>query len=60
MSLRAIIKARFLTLIVGDRAKHCSNVPSTISQSPEILYLTKASMLKAIGYSTNLQSAFVM
>ena len=32
-----LIKARYLTLIVGDRAKHCDDIPSTVSQSHEIL-----------------------
>ena len=49
-----LIKARFLTLIVGDRAKRCGDVPSTVSQPPEIL---KASTL-CMGYSTNLHSLF--
>ena len=43
-----LIKARFLTLIVGDRAKHCSDIPSTVPQPPEIL---KASTLWVISNS---------
>ena len=37
-----LIKARFLTLIVGNQAERCDDVPSTALQPPDIL---KASML---------------
>ena len=36
-----LIKARFLTSIVGDRVERCSDAPYTVSLPPEILYLTK-------------------
>ena len=32
-----LIKARFLTSIVGDMAKRCGDIPSTVPQPPEIL-----------------------
>ena len=41
-----LIKARFLTSIVGNQAEHCDDVPSTVLQPPEIL---KASMLWVIS-----------
>ena len=47
-----LIKARFLTSIVGDRAERYGDVFSTVSQPPEIL---KASTLLDT-FSTNLHS----
>ena len=49
-----LIKARFLTLIVGDRAECCGTVPSAVSQPPGIL---KANMLWDT-YNTNLHLLF--
>ena len=31
-----LIKARFLTSIVGNQAEHCDGVPSIVLQPPEI------------------------
>ena len=40
-----VIKARFLTSIVGDQAERCSDILSTVPQPPKILRLAKVSML---------------
>ena len=46
-----LIMIRFLTSTVGDQAKYCGDVPSTVTvpQPPEMLHLTKANMLWAIA-----------
>ena len=41
-----LIKARFLTSIVGNQVECCDDAPSTVMQPPEIL---KASMLWVIS-----------
>ena len=49
-----LIKAKFLTLIVGNQARRCDDVPPAVLQPPEIL---KASMLWD-NYITNLHLLF--
>ena len=48
-----------LKLIVGDQAECYGDVPSTVSQPPEILNLTKASMLRAIALTCICCSALI-
>ena len=49
-----LIKARFLTSIVGNQAKRSDDVPSTVLQPPEILKASQYAMV----YITNLHSLF--
>ena len=52
-----LIKARFLTSIVGNQAKCCDDVPSAVLQPPEIL---KASALRVISLTCIRCSTLIM
>ena len=38
MTAVTLIKARFLTSIVGNQAERCDDVPPAVLQPPEMLY----------------------